>query len=91
MPHDSNHSVDDRTPLVGDERPDDARTETRGSVGAADPMGVHDGREEANDDGLLSRLRLIEERPLAERADAYTRIHSELAASLEGGDPRTDG
>ena len=42
---------------------------------------VHGG-----DDGLLSRLRLIEERPLDERADAYTRIHAELAEVLEGQD-----
>ncbi|MGN6199496.1 hypothetical protein [Humibacter sp.] len=42
---------------------------------------VHGG-----DDGLLSRLRLIEERPLEERADAYTRIHAELAEVLEGQD-----
>lgn len=46
----------------------------------------------AADDGLLSRLRLIEERPLVERADAYTRIHAELVETLEGGDERrTDG
>jgi hypothetical protein len=38
------------------------------------------------DDALLSRLRLIEERPLDERADAYTRIHAELAEVLEGRD-----
>jgi hypothetical protein len=38
------------------------------------------------DDALLSRLRLIEERPLDERADAYTRIHGELAEVLEGRD-----
>lgn len=42
---------------------------------------VHEG-----DDGLLSRLRLIEERPLEERADAYARIHAELAEVLEGQD-----
>lgn len=40
------------------------------------------------DDALLSRLRLIEERPLDERADAYTRIHSELVEVLEGQDDR---
>jgi hypothetical protein len=39
-----------------------------------------------DDDGLLSRLRLIEERPLEERADAYARIHTELVAALEGED-----
>jgi hypothetical protein len=39
-----------------------------------------------DDDGLLSRLRLIEEQPLEERADAYARIHTELVAVLEGED-----
>lgn len=51
-----------------------------------------DAMNAVTDDGLLSRLRLIEERPLAERADAYTRIHAELVETLEGGDERrTDG
>jgi hypothetical protein len=54
---------------------------TPGDVdGAASDAGV--------DDALLSRLRLIEERPLDERADAYTRIHSELVEVLEGQDDR---
>lgn len=42
--------------------------------------------ETSADDALLSRLRLIEERPLDERADAYTRIHAELVDALEGED-----
>ena len=37
-------------------------------------------------DELLSRLRLIEERPLDERADAYRRIHRELVEAREGDD-----
>ncbi|WP_166984515.1 hypothetical protein [Paramicrobacterium fandaimingii] len=37
-------------------------------------------------DALVSRLSLIEERPLAERADAYGRLHDELNRVLEGSD-----
>ncbi|WP_169923435.1 hypothetical protein [Paramicrobacterium agarici] len=35
---------------------------------------------------LVSRLALIEERPLAERGDAYARLHDELNSVLEGSD-----
>jgi len=37
-------------------------------------------------DALIERLRVIEEQPLAERADALTRLHDELRAELEAGD-----
>lgn len=37
-------------------------------------------------DGLLSRLRLIEDQPLAARAEALGRVHDELRARLESGD-----
>lgn len=40
-------------------------------------------------DGLLSRLGVIEDQPLDARAAAYTHVHDELAAVLEGGDPRS--
>lgn len=33
----------------------------------------------------MSRLRIIEEQPLAARADAYAAVHDELAARLESG------
>lgn len=39
-------------------------------------------------DALLSRLRLIEDQPLASRAEALTQIHDELRAVLEAGDLR---
>ncbi len=32
---------------------------------------------------LISRLRVIEEQPLADRADAYAALHDELARRLE--------
>jgi len=35
------------------------------------------------DSGLIDRLRLIEEQPLAERAQAYAAVHEELARRLE--------
>lgn len=51
-------------------------------------MGVtNDEEQSATDpDALVSRLSLIEERPLAERADAYGRLHDELNRVLEGSD-----
>ncbi|GAB3617810.1 hypothetical protein GCM10027416_23670 [Okibacterium endophyticum] len=39
------------------------------------------------DDGLLPRLRLIEDQPLEQRADAYAALHEELRVRLEGADP----
>ncbi len=35
---------------------------------------------------LLSRLRVIEDQPLADRAAALTQLHDELRARLESGD-----
>ncbi|MBU4466206.1 MAG: hypothetical protein KKH75_10220 [Actinobacteria bacterium] len=37
------------------------------------------------DDELISRLRVIESQPLAERAAAYASLHDELAHHLESG------
>ncbi|MCK6064865.1 MULTISPECIES: hypothetical protein [Microbacterium] len=34
---------------------------------------------------LISRLRVIESQPLADRADAYAALHDELARRLESG------
>jgi hypothetical protein len=43
--------------------------------------------ERAGDgDALLSRLRLIEDQPLASRAPAFAQLHDELQHRLEGGD-----
>ena len=38
-------------------------------------------------DALVSRLRLIGEQPLAERAESLTQLHDELRSRLESGDP----
>lgn len=35
---------------------------------------------------LLSRLRVIEDQPLASRASSFVQIHDRLQATLEGGD-----
>lgn len=40
----------------------------------------------ADSSALLSRLRLIEDQPLADRAAALTQVHDELRARLEAGD-----
>lgn len=37
-------------------------------------------------DGLLSRLRVIEDQPLEERAVAFVQLHDELHRRLEGSD-----
>ena len=42
--------------------------------------------EQPGDDGLLSRLRVIEDQPLDQRATAYAHIHDQLRDRLEGGD-----
>lgn len=48
--------------------------------------------DHSDDDGreLISRLRVIESQPLADRADAYAALHDELARRLESG-PAPDG
>ncbi|MCU1440249.1 MAG: hypothetical protein JWP85_1246 [Rhodoglobus sp.] len=44
-------------------------------------------REPASEaDALLSRLRVIEDQPLESRAAAFTQLHEQLQARLEGGD-----
>jgi hypothetical protein len=41
---------------------------------------------DAPEDGLLSRLRLIEDQPLDQRSVAYAQIYDGLQSALEGGD-----
>jgi hypothetical protein len=36
---------------------------------------------------LMTRLRVIEDQPLVERAAALAQVHDELKAELEAGDP----
>ncbi|WP_195907787.1 hypothetical protein [Microbacterium gorillae] len=42
-----------------------------------------------SDQGFVSRLRVIEEQPLASRADAYANLHDELSRRLDSGVPRS--
>jgi hypothetical protein len=51
---------------------------------------VSDLESDAENDALLSRLRLIEDQPLESRAAAFAQINDELQSRLEGGDaPRS--
>jgi hypothetical protein len=47
-------------------------------------MTEHDEIRDA--DGLISRLALIEQRPLAERAEAYRQVEEELQRRLSDAD-----
>lgn len=49
-----------------------------------------DSSTAADGDGLVSRLRVIEDQPLEQRADAYGALHAELKAVLDSAD-RTNG
>jgi hypothetical protein len=44
------------------------------------------GLNEEENDALVSRLNLIDDQPLADRAAAFAQLHDELQATLEGGD-----
>jgi hypothetical protein len=46
---------------------------------------MSDATGEPAPDELLSRLRVIESQPLAERAAAYAALHDQLARRLESG------
>ncbi|MEO6504520.1 MAG: hypothetical protein ABIW36_09590 [Terrimesophilobacter sp.] len=53
-----------------------------------DTMGVdvHSGRPDEGDaDALISRLRVIESQPLADRAAAFSQIYDTLQSVLGGG------
>ena len=57
---------------------------------APEPAAVVEPVETSFDDGLLSRLTVIEDQPLEARAAAYAQLHDELQVRLEGGDlPRS--
>ena len=52
-----------------------------------DSMTTGDGRDpQETPDGLVDRIRLIEDQPLDSRAGAYAALHDELRRVLEGGD-----
>lgn len=45
-----------------------------------------DSTDRGDLDALLSRLQVIEDQPLAQRAPAFVQLHDELRAALEGAD-----
>lgn len=51
-----------------------------------------DDESDGSDDGLLTRLRVIEDQPLDARAEAYAALHEQLRKQLEsdGTSARTD-
>jgi hypothetical protein len=48
--------------------------------------GSDSGADEGDAAALLSRLRLIEDRPLESRAAAFAQVHDELQSRLDSGD-----
>lgn len=52
----------------------------------SDPDAPRDEADATDSLASLSRLRLIEDQPLDQRAEALGRIHDELRAVLESGD-----
>ncbi|MCU1525538.1 MAG: hypothetical protein JWO18_2432 [Microbacteriaceae bacterium] len=52
----------------------------------ADENGTGENTAGDETDALLSRLRLIEDQPLDQRAPAFAQIHDRLQSILEGGD-----
>ena len=61
-----------------------------GAIGAG-ANGANGGGTTGTDDALVPRLNLIEDQPLASRADAYAQVHDELRDELEGGDVQRNG
>lgn len=73
---------DGALPAPGDDVEIDGDAETDGDADA----GIDGGEPEGEPDALVSRLRLIGEQPLAERAASLAQLHDELRARLEAGD-----
>ena len=75
--------------------PTDTAAEGAPASGTEENGAEQNGAEEngAEENGaLLSRLRLIEDQPLADRAEALSQLHDELRTRLEAGDaPRSHG
>ena len=52
----------------------------------SDEHELPDDGQDGDTDALLSRLNLIEDQPLEERAVSFAQVHDQLQAILEGGD-----
>lgn len=59
---------------------------TLGGPGAGGSRSDESSAVAEADDALLSRLALIEERPLADRAAVFRQLHDELRAELDATD-----
>lgn len=82
---------------------DDRHDAAQPDANDAQPSGPEPETSEPDDDqadadssdgepsALVSRLRVIEDQPLAARAGAYAQVHEELRSRLESGDVRRDG
>lgn len=55
-------------------------------AGSTDVEGSVVSMTDETADALLSRLALIEQQPLDQRATAFEQLHDALQATLEGGD-----
>lgn len=65
-------------PGAGESHGDKSRAEASDGAGQDGP-----DASDRSDDGLVSRLNVIESQPLSARAEAFARIHDELLAQLE--------
>ena len=65
---------------------DETQQPAEADAEAVDAEARDDADRYEDTDALLSRLRLIEDQPLDARAAAFTQVHDELRAALEGGD-----
>lgn len=43
--------------------------------------------DQQTDDALVSRVRLIEDQPIEQRAESYAQLYEELRTELENADP----
>lgn len=78
--------------MNSDRRADFDRLDHRQVVEPVETDPALEPAETSFDDGLLSRLTVIEDQPLEARAAAYAQLHDELQGRLEGGDlPRSAG
>lgn len=59
---------------------------TQSADAAAQSAAPSAARSDDEPSALLSRLRVIEDQPLATRAEALAQLHDELRAQLEAGD-----
>jgi hypothetical protein len=70
---------------------DGQQTDGAGTPDGAGTAGADGAGTAGTDDALVPRLNLIEDQPLASRADAYAQVHDELRDELEGGDVQRHG